>query len=140
MDVALWAILIALAMAMWVMFSPRLRLGLRRSRNAQVRRSDLTLVNAAVGPRRIAAATAVLEGLARRCDSEAIAGTWHELEGPLLEALPDCPPEAKVDLAAALASCAEACANRESAQGMMLIRNSLLEAPTGPGAATDPEA
>jgi hypothetical protein len=129
MDVVAWAILIAIVIALWAMFGTRLRFGWTRGRNRTARPVDLSQVMAAVGPRRVAAATTVLEALAQDGHSDAIAATWHALEGPLLEALPDCPPEAKTDLAAALAACAEACANRESAQGMMLIRNSLLETP-----------
>jgi hypothetical protein len=133
MDVVGWALLAALCMALLTMFAPRWLAWLgwprwlrgRAPVRLRARHVALETVLAEVGSRRCLAATAALEGLAEQ-DSETIAETWTRLEGPLLEALPDCPPEDKPRLAEALAECAERCSRRASARSMMLLRNSLL--------------
>ncbi len=135
MDVISWAILVALAIALVAMFAPR-ALGWaswprwpRASRmRLQPRQVDLSQVFDVVGPRRCARAAEVLELLAEE-DSPTIAATWTRLEGPLLEAMPDCPPELKVRLGELLTACAERCSARSSARGMMALRNALLADP-----------
>jgi hypothetical protein len=128
MDVAGWALLAALAIAFIAMFAPRLLRGMRMPsfpRLGGVGAGALRAVLIEVGPRRCLAAADLLERLSGE-DTARIAAAWGELEGPLLEALPDCPPDAKERLAVALANCASACRHRASAQGMMSLRNSLL--------------
>ncbi len=128
MDVAGWALLAALAIAFIAMFAPRLLRGMRLPslpRLGGVGAGALRATLAEVGPRRCLASAALLERLSLE-DSARITEAWGQLEGPLLEALPDCPPDAKERLAEALATCAGACRHRATAQGMMSLRNSLL--------------
>ena len=122
-----WLLLGAVALALFVM--ARGRLSWPRPRRAVVSHRDLSAVVEAIGPRRCQVATAALGDLARSANSATISACWEELEGPLLAALPDCPPEHKPALAEALTECAQACANRHTAQSMMELRNSLLEQP-----------
>jgi hypothetical protein len=124
MDPVAWALLAALALALGVMWW-RAR-GPRAPRVRRGRAVPLGPVLGSAGPARCAAAANVLDALAVAADSEQIAEAWEQLEGPLLDALPDCPPQLKPRLADALAACANACANRVAAQGMMTVRNSLV--------------
>jgi hypothetical protein len=77
------------------------------------------------GASRCIAASGYLRVLAARGDSAAIAEAWRTLEVPLLEALPDCPPGTKPELARALEGCASVCANRATAQSLMVMRNGI---------------
>jgi hypothetical protein len=124
MDPVSWALLAALALALGAMWW-RAR-GLRTPRVRKGRPVPLGPVLGSAGPARCAAAANVLDALAAVGDSEQIVDAWERLEGPLLEALPDCPPPLKTRLADALAACANACANRVTAQGLMTVRNSLV--------------
>ena len=117
----------AVALALLAML--RGRISWPRPRSRVVSHRDFSPVVNAIGPRRCQVATAALADLAKSANSETITASWEELEGPLLAALPDCPPEHKPALAEALTECAQACANRHTAQSMMDLRNSLLEEP-----------
>src|SRR3954466_15254504 len=124
MDPVTWALLAALAIALGAMWwrsrsprAPRVRRG---------RPVPLGPVLGSAGPARCAAAANVLDALAAVGDSEQIVDAWERLEGPLLESLPDCPPQLKPRLADALAACANACANRATSQALMTVRNSLI--------------
>ncbi|MDA3960358.1 MAG: hypothetical protein PF961_06185 [Planctomycetota bacterium] len=80
---------------------------------------------AAVGPARCSAATELLEGMARRGDKALIAAMWDRLELPLLEAAPDCPPQHKSRLIAALEDC-HACIEQRVLQRRLIdMRNGL---------------
>jgi hypothetical protein len=132
MDPISWALLLAIVIALLAMLLPRWRWrwGSRSAgRGWFTARPNLSAVLSHVGPQRCIAAVDCLRRLSDSSDSEAIRLAWQQLEGPLLEALPDCPPALKPRLAEALAECANQCANRETAQGMMVLRNSLAEAP-----------
>ncbi len=93
-----------------------------RSRGTTVR---VDRVLSTHGAFRCMAVEQALVALADRGDSAAIVVAWSRLEGPLLEALTDCPPDLKPRLADALARCSVACANRAVAQSLMVLRNSL---------------
>jgi hypothetical protein len=116
--VLLGALALALAVMAWRVF------GWSLQRSPRSRPVPLGPVLGSHGAMRCAAAVNVLHALSA-ADSPIIAAAWDQLEGPLLEALPDCPPSVKPALAEALAECAQACANRAAAQGMMEMRNGL---------------
>lgn len=88
--------------------------------------ADLDRVLATRGAARCIAATLLLEALARRGDQDAIVRTWERLELPLLEALPDCPPDYKRPLVDALDGCVRVCQVVAVSRSMMDLRNSLL--------------
>lgn len=83
-------------------------------------------VLAAQGTARCIAASRLFRGLAARRDERAIARVWEAVELPVVQALPDCPPDYKIELINALDALANACATRELAKRIMAMRNSLL--------------
>ncbi|MBA2479312.1 MAG: hypothetical protein H0V44_01520 [Planctomycetes bacterium] len=97
--------------------------GRRRSRTAA---SGIEDALAAHGAMRCIAIEGVLARLATRGGSPDIVAAWARLERPLLEALPDCPPDLKAPLAWTLERCAQACSNRAIAQSLMTVRNGLM--------------
>lgn len=96
-------------------------LGWRRGR-----RGGVAALLAVQGAARCVAAVRVCQELSRSGDPEPIVTAWEEIEMPLLQALPDCPPEVKPDLISALDACAGACTRRDVAKRIMALRNSLL--------------
>jgi hypothetical protein len=97
-----------------------------RDRDRRGRRDGIERVLAAVGPGRCVEAARLLRRLAERRDQAAIAAAWEPIELPLLQALPDCPPDYKVELISALDDCAKACRDRELAKRLVTMRNSLI--------------
>lgn len=89
-------------------------------------KTGVAAVLRAHGPARCLAAIKLLHRLAERGDEAAIAIAWDSIELPLVEALPDCPPDAKPDFVATCDALAQACANRGLAKRVMTVRNSLL--------------
>jgi hypothetical protein len=71
-------------------------------------------------------AAQLLRAMARKGDQQAMLATWERLELPLLQALPDCPPDAKPGLMQALDELAKASTNRELAKRVMTLRNGLM--------------
>jgi hypothetical protein len=51
---------------------------------------------------------------------------WDRIELHLLQALPDCPPDYKIELVNAIDSAARACSHRDTAKRMLTLRNSLI--------------
>lgn len=129
MDPVSWALLIAIALALGAMVWSRWGWRLRRGGTGGRRRGravPLGPVLGSHGAMRCIAAVGVLQALATQDDGSVIVDAWEQLEGPLLQALPDCPPDRKLDLADALAACSAACPNRAAAQAMMTLRNGLV--------------
>lgn len=58
---------------------------------------------------------------------EELDDAWAKIELPLLEALPDCPPDYRVDLINALDAAAKAARRRETAKAISTMRNSMLK-------------
>ncbi len=99
----------------------------RRAGAAQAAaRTGVAEVLATHGAGRCLAGARLLRRLAALGDSAAIVSAWQTVEMPLVEAAPDCPPDQKVELIDACTACANACTNRETARGIMAVRNSLL--------------
>lgn len=125
MDPVSWLLLAALGLALVVTAArwwgwPRLP---RRSRDgARLARS----VCATHGARRCVKAMELLETLVEAEDGAAVAAAWGVLELPLLEALPDCPPDLKFRLITACEAAAGITAHRDTAKGLMAVRNSLV--------------
>ncbi len=92
-----------------------------KRRGASARGTQLVL--SAHGAARCQAAADLLGHLHRQDD---IAACWEQIEIPLLEALPDCPPPFKPALADVLDACASRCTNRELAKRIVTMRNALL--------------
>jgi hypothetical protein len=90
--------------------------------------AELARLRTIQGAQRCERALALLAGMGARgpAASVAIARIWPQLEPLLLEALPDCPPGLKPRLAEACAACSASCRVREVAQGLMILRNSLV--------------
>lgn len=80
----------------------------------------------AQGAARCVAGARLFQDLARRGDQDAIERAWEAVELPLLQALPDCPPDYKLELVNALDACARACTRRDLAKRIMSMRNSML--------------
>ncbi len=80
----------------------------------------------AQGAMRCVIATQLLEQLAKRGNSQNIIDLWERVEMPILQAIPDCPPDQKTPLANALTDAAKQVTNREIAKRMMTMRNGLL--------------
>ena len=97
---------------------------LRRARINQ--KSAIERILVANGAARCVEAARTLRTLATSNDQAAIAGIWDGIELPLLQALPDCPPDYKIELINALDACAKACSNREVTKRIMTLRNSLI--------------
>jgi len=90
-----------------------------------IHRDALREVLAHNGAGRCLAAIPLLRTLAADGDQRAIAAAWEELELPLVQALPDCPPDAKPELVVVLDACAQACSNRELTKRIMTLRRSI---------------
>lgn len=101
-------------------------LWLRRRPHRGAGRGDLERLLATHGAGRCVEAARLLRRLAERDDSAAIAHAWEAIELPLLQAVPDCPPDYKVELINALDACARACRVVEVSRRLMTMRNSLL--------------
>jgi hypothetical protein len=76
---------------------------------------------------------------ARTQSTPAILALWHQIEMPLLEVLPDCPPAAKNDLRQALEDCSAACADRDAARSIMTMRDALYPAQAAVDGVRDPD-
>jgi hypothetical protein len=83
-------------------------------------------VLAAHGAARCMEASRVIQGLTQRADQRALTEVWEAIELPLLKALPDCPPDYKVQLINVLDAASKAATNRELAKRIMTLRNSLI--------------
>ena len=79
-----------------------------------------------VGPARCLAAIKVVTALKQEANQRATVAVWDAIELPLVQALPDCPPNAKPLLMNALDALAKATANRELAKRVMTLRNGLM--------------
>ncbi len=78
------------------------------------------------GAGRCIASLAVLRQLRDLSAPETVAGAWDVLELPLLDALPDCPPDYKTPLREALEDVAKRCAKRDIARRVMVMRDALV--------------
>lgn len=87
----------------------------------------LTGVLRAHGAQRCQAALGLLRLLAMGANEARIAAAWHGLEDPLRQALPDCPPALKQDLAIALDDLHGCCRNRTLQKRIMDLRNAVLD-------------
>jgi hypothetical protein len=96
-----------------------------RGRSRVVHPDILRRVLHANGAGRCVAALRLFQDLAARRDEASIAIAWEALELPLLQALPDCPPDAKAALVLALDACAMACGNRDLDKRIMTLRDGL---------------
>ena len=79
-----------------------------------------------IGPARCLAAIRLFQQLADRGDSAAIVAVVDTVELPLVEAIPDCPPDLKLALANAIDAAARTCRERDAAKRLMVLRNSLI--------------
>lgn len=125
MDPVSWLMLAVLGLALVVMAGRWWGWPFLRRRSQDGLRLALVVCQAH-GARRCVKAMELLEALAEADDGPAVAAAWHELELPLLEALPDCPPDLKFRLIAACDAAAAVTAHRETAKGLMAVRNSLV--------------
>ena len=93
------------------------------------RRQAASVVDAAAevlathGASRVILATRLIR---RLTGSQALVEVWERIELPLLQALPDCPPDFKAELIAALDAAARSCARRDTASRLVTMRNSLI--------------
>jgi len=78
------------------------------------------------GPTRCRAAAVLLARLSVRGSPESIRTAFDAIELPVLQALPDCPPQTKQVLCDALDACASRVANRELAKRLVAMRNGLV--------------
>ncbi len=83
-------------------------------------------VLSANGAARCQEASRVLHRLTSRSDQRGLAEVWEAIELPLLKALPDCPPDYKVQLINVLDAASKAATNRELSKRIMTLRNSLI--------------
>ncbi len=125
MDPVSWVMLAALALALMVMTGRWLGWHWPVRRGKDGTRLART-VCAAHGAQRCIKAMELLEALVEAEDGHAVAAAWGELELPLLEALPDCPPDLKFRLITACETAAAITAHRETAKGLMAVRNALV--------------
>jgi hypothetical protein len=86
--------------------------------------SRIDRVLAAHGAQRCLAALEFLPWLTSHPDD--IVAAWERCELPLVQAVPDCPPDAKAPLLRALENCSAACRNRDVARRIMVVRDSLV--------------
>jgi hypothetical protein len=89
-------------------------------------RSTVQTILGAKGAVRCLIATEVFKQLAVRGSNATISTLWEAVEMPLLQSIPDCPPDHKLPLANALTDAAKKVTNRAVAKRMMDMRNSLL--------------
>lgn len=80
----------------------------------------------AYGAARCIEAVPALEYLAAQAVTPEIVMYWQRIELPLLQALPDCPPSHKIALREALEKCSRNCAHRDTARGIMNMRDALV--------------
>ena len=99
---------------------------LRLTRGGSAAAGPVRRVLSAVGPARCLAAVQAVNQLAREADQAVTLQAWNAIELPLLQALPDCPPNAKPALMNALDALAKVTSNRELAKRMMTLRNGLV--------------
>jgi hypothetical protein len=78
------------------------------------------------GPARCVHAARLLQDVAGSGSTQRIAKVFDGLEGPLLEALPDCPPDYKAEIIAALDLCARTCKDAVTTRKIVALRNSLM--------------
>jgi hypothetical protein len=83
-------------------------------------------VLSANGAARCIEAVRLLDELVQRGAGAGLVTAWERIEMPLLQALPDCPPDYKVELINALDAAARLCPRRETSASMLTMRNSLL--------------
>ncbi len=76
------------------------------------------------GAARCVAAARLLRALTGR--SGELPTAWDQIELPLLQALPDCPPDYKIELINALDSAAKSTGHRETSRRILTLRNSML--------------
>ncbi|TVR43757.1 MAG: hypothetical protein EA402_08785 [Planctomycetota bacterium] len=81
----------------------------------------------AVGARRCELAVGLLRHLQRVQPESELHAIWERIELPLVEALPDCPPELKNILMKRLDLLHNRCRNREYQRRIMTLRNSLVD-------------
>jgi hypothetical protein len=115
-------VILALAVAIAVAIAIAVRSG---RRGVARHRDAIREVLAHNGAGRCLAAIPLLRTLAAGGDQQAIAAAWEALELPLVQALPDCPPDAKPELVVVLDACAQACSNRELTKRIMTLRRSI---------------
>jgi flagellar biosynthesis component FlhA len=99
---------------------------LRFSKRSQRIHDTINEFTAARGAVRCMMAREAFEQLSDSGNNATIIPLWNALEMPLLQALPDCPPQIKEPLANALSECAKRVTNRDVAKRMMTMRNSLI--------------
>ena len=80
----------------------------------------------ATGPKRCELSIGLLRHLQRVKPEQEIHRIWDEIELPLVEAIPDCPPELKPVLIKRLDALYKICRNRSYQQRIMTLRNSLV--------------
>ncbi|MFW5752976.1 MAG: hypothetical protein ACOCYV_02875 [Planctomycetota bacterium] len=97
-----------------------------RMRAPRVARVQTVAVLRVRGAARVQAALALFRLLALGGDERRIERAWEEVEMPLIEALPDCPPSLKQPLALTLDDLHGCCRKRELQRRIMDVRNSLL--------------
>lgn len=93
--------------------------------SAEALEQQLALCLKGLGPGRCEGAIELLDGLARRGDPELVIAMWQQLEIPLLEALPDCPPHRKSELMRALERCHTLVRRRDLQRRLIDMRNAL---------------
>ncbi len=98
----------------------------RGARAPRAARVQTVAVLRARGATRIQAALALFRLLALAGDERRIERAWEEVEIPLIEVLPDCPPQLKQPLALTLDDLHGCCRKRELQHRIMDVRNSLL--------------
>jgi hypothetical protein len=79
-----------------------------------------------IGPARCVQAARLLQDVGVSASSRRIAMVFDALEGPLLEALPDCPPDYKAEIISALDLCAKSCRDNATSRRIVALRNSLM--------------
>jgi len=80
----------------------------------------------ASGPRRCELSVGFLRHLQRVSPEMEIHRIWEQVELPLVEALPDCPPELKPLIIKRLDTLHKQCRHREYQRRIMTVRNSLV--------------
>lgn len=80
---------------------------------------------AARGAARCAEAVRVVRQLCETPNN--IPALWERIELPLVQDLPDCPPDTKRALITALEDCSTVCRHRDTARRLMIVRDSLRQ-------------
>lgn len=78
------------------------------------------------GPARCIETARLLHDLGKSGSTARIARAFDALEVPLMEALPDCPPDYRAELITALDLCAKTCRDDATARRIVALRNSLM--------------